>query len=178
MILSSLPTPLGVVLLACDELGRVCALEFSERRARLHRSLREHGAYSLVDGAPPSAVASALARYFAGDFQAIEAVEIQTRGTEFQQRVWRELRRIPGGQTATYGEIGRAAGVADWRAAVDAGTAIGANPVAIVVPCHRVVGSNGDLKGYAWGLQRKRWLLVHEGVLEMEPARPTTGLLF
>lgn len=179
MTLSSLPTPLGALLAACDELGRLCALEFSERRARLHRGLREqHGAYSLVDGvSPPPALAVALGRYFAGELQAIDGVETRTRGTEFQERVWHQLRRIRHGQTATYGEIGKAAGIADWRAAVDAGTAIGANPVAIVVPCHRVVGSNGDLKGYAWGLHRKRWLLAHEGVLETERTMPTTGTL-
>jgi methylated-DNA-[protein]-cysteine S-methyltransferase len=179
MILSRLRTPLGMVLVACDEIGRVCALEFSERRARLHRSLREQqGAYSLIDGtAPPPAVAAALGRYFAGELQAIEEVEIRTHGTEFQERVWAELRRIPSGRTATYGKIGKAAGVADWRAAVEAGTAIGANPVAIVVPCHRVVASDGGLKGYAWGLHRKRWLLVHEGALEAEPSSPTTASL-
>src|SRR5437899_5673600 len=96
MILSGLPSPLGDMLLACDEAGRVRALEFSERRSRLHRSLKEqYGTCSLVNGASPAAVVTALTRYFAGELAAIEAVEVQTQGTELQENVWSQLRRIP-----------------------------------------------------------------------------------
>jgi methylated-DNA-[protein]-cysteine S-methyltransferase len=154
-------------------------LEFSGRRARLHRNLREHyGSYTLADAAAPAVVAHALRRYFDGEHAAIEQVDVRTAGTPFQERTWAQLRAIPAGCTRTYGDVGKAAGITDWRAAIDAGAAIGANPVAILVPCHRVVGAAGNLKGYAWGLHRKQWLLEHEHALAAAVAGPETASLF
>jgi methylated-DNA-[protein]-cysteine S-methyltransferase len=179
MTLGSLPSPLGALLVACDEAGCVRGLEFSGRRARLHRNLREHyGSYTLADAAAPAVVAHALRRYFDGDHAAIEEVEVRTAGTPFQERTWAQLRAIPAGCTRTYGEIGKAAGIADWRSAIGAGAAIGANPVAILVPCHRVIGAAGNLKGYAWGLHRKQWLLEHEHALPAAVAGPEMASLF
>ena len=109
----------------------------------------------------------ALQRYFAGELAALDSIEVATAGTEPQERAWAALRRIPAGQTTTYGALGKSVGINDWRASVDMGAAVGANPIAIIVPCHRVLGANGDLKGYAWGLHRKRWLLEHEGAIEV-----------
>jgi len=82
-----------------------------------------------------------------------------------QRQVWAALRDIPAGHTTSYGELARALGYDDPRMAIEIGAANGANPIAIVVPCHRVIAKNGDLKGYAWGLHRKRWLLEHERAL-------------
>lgn len=179
LILSSLQSPLGGMLLACDEQGRVRALEFAQRRSRLHRNLREqYGDCEFTDGAVPGDVTAALRLYFEGDLGAIDSIALETAGTGLQEKVWAQLRRIPAGRTSTYGDIGRAAGITDWRAAVDAGAAVGANPVAIVVPCHRVLGAGGDLKGYAWGLHRKRWLLEHEAAIGAEIAAPQTASLF
>jgi methylated-DNA-[protein]-cysteine S-methyltransferase len=177
MILSKLASPLGDMLLVTDEHGRVRALEFAERRARLHRNLREqYGAYELADGLAPTDVADALRRYFMGEREALDAIEVATAGTAQQESAWAALRHIPAGQIATYAAIGKAMGTTDWRAAVDAGAAVGANPIAIIVPCHRVLGAGGDLKGYAWGLHRKRWLLEHEKAVEARPAE--TAALF
>jgi methylated-DNA-[protein]-cysteine S-methyltransferase len=179
MILSELESPLGVMLLAADERGRVRALEFAERRLRMHRNLREqYGAYELIEGPAPTAVASALQRYFAGELEALDSIEVATAGTEQQERTWAALRRIPARQTTSYGALGKSVGINDWRAAKDMGAAVGANPIAVIVPCHRVLGASGDLKGYAWGLHRKRWLLQHETSIEACPAVPQTASLF
>lgn len=106
-------------------------------------------------------IAAALAAYFAGDFGALDAVPVQPAGTPFQRRVWQALRRIPAGRTWSYRELARAI---EAPAAIRAvGAANGANPVALVIPCHRVIGSDGQLVGYGGGMHRKRWLLAHEG---------------
>jgi methylated-DNA-[protein]-cysteine S-methyltransferase len=179
MILSHLKSPLGAMLLATDERRRVRALEFAKRRWRLHRNLREqYGACELTEGPAPTEVANPLQRYFAGELEALDSVEVATAGTVQQERAWAALRRIPAGQTTTYEALGKSVGINGWRAAVDMGAAVGANPIAIVVPCHRVLGVNGDLKGYAWGLHRKRWLLEHERSIEAQPAMPQTAQLF
>jgi methylated-DNA-[protein]-cysteine S-methyltransferase len=95
-----------------------------------------------------------------------------------QRKVWAALRHIPAGTTTTYGKLARDLGFDDPRAAIDIGAANGANPIAIVVPCHRVIASNGELKGYAWGLHRKHWLLEHEKALQPEAAVAQTARLF
>ena len=94
-------------------------------------------------------------------------------GTVFQRRVWAALRRIPAGRTVSYGQLARSLGLQDPRAAIDVGAANAANPVALIVPCHRVGASDGSLRGYAWGLARKRWLLVHEHALADAPQTAT-----
>jgi methylated-DNA-[protein]-cysteine S-methyltransferase len=179
MILSDVKSPLGAMLLATDEQRRVRALEFAERRSRLDRNLREqYGEYQLTEGPAPTAVASALQQYFAGELGALDRVEVATAGTEQQERAWAAVRRVLARQTTTYGALGKSLGLSDWRAAVDMGTAVGANPIAIIVPCHRVLGANGDLKGYAWGLYRKRWLLEHETAIKAGRVTPQTASLF
>jgi methylated-DNA-[protein]-cysteine S-methyltransferase len=179
LILSELTSPLGVMLVASDEQRRVRALDFVERRSRLLRNVREHhGSCELTDEEVPGDVADALRRYFAGDLDALAAVAIATAGTPLQEQVWAHLRRIPAGQTTTYGAIGQWLGMQDWRGAVEVGAAVGANPIAVVVPCHRLLGANNDLKGYAWGLHRKRWLLEHEGAMAAQRAMPQTAPLF
>ena len=109
---------------------------------------------------PARAVADALQRYFEGDINAIDAIELDLRGTPFQRAVWQAIREIPAGRTASYSEIAQAVG---RPAAVRAvGTATGRNPAGIAVPCHRVVRSDGSLGGYGGGLDRKQWFLDHE----------------
>jgi methylated-DNA-[protein]-cysteine S-methyltransferase len=173
MILSNLTSPLGAMLLVTDQPGRVRALEFAGRRSRLHRNLQaQYGAYELAEGAAQAAASDALQRYFAGELEALDRIDVATAGTDLQERTWAALRRIPAGQTTTYGALGRSVGIEDRRAGMDVGAVVGTNPIAIVVPCHRVLGVHGDLKGYAWGLHRKRWLLAHEAAIE---ARITVG---
>jgi methylated-DNA-[protein]-cysteine S-methyltransferase len=103
-----------------------------------------------------------LRRYFAGDLAALDEAPVELNGTPFQRRVWTALRSIPPGSTLSYSELARRVGALSAVRAV--GAANGANPVALVVPCHRVIGANGTLVGYGGGLPRKRWLLAHEGV--------------
>ena len=101
-----------------------------------------------------------LRAYFEGDIAALDDIEVEPEGTTFERRVWRELRRIKPGKPITYGELARRAGAPG--AARAAGAACGRNPIAVVIPCHRVVGANGSLTGYGGGIERKRWLLRHE----------------
>jgi len=108
------------------------------------------------------AISGKLDRYFRGDLTALDDIAVAADGSDFQRQVWTALRKIAAGKTTTYGELARSLGHTDPRVAKDIGAAIGANPIAVVVPCHRVVGKDGKLKGYAWGLQRKHRLLIHE----------------
>ena len=103
---------------------------------------------------------SALRAYFDGDIRAIDGLATHTVGTEFQSKCWAALRTIPAGETRTYGQ--QAAQMGSPKAVRAVGLANGANPIGIVVPCHRVIGANGKLTGYGGGLPRKEWLLKHE----------------
>jgi len=158
-----LDTPIGgMTALATDE--ALCALEFhnGERLTRLERRLdRWYAPFSFEEGANPiiDAARAWLASYFAGGDDA-PPVPLDMRGAPFERRVWEELRRIPRGATTSYGAIARRLGDAGASRAV--GMANGANPIAIIVPCHRVIGANGSLTGYGGGLDRKTWLLDHE----------------
>jgi len=158
-----IPTPIGVMLLVQDRAQRLRALDWEDHEPRMARLLRRHyGGVELVPGDGRGAIADALRSYLAGTLDAIEGIPVETAGTKFQRRVWRELRRIPAGATLSYRELAGRIGRPDAVRAV--GLANGANPVGVVVPCHRVIGSDGGLTGYGGGLERKRWLLEHEGV--------------
>jgi methylated-DNA-[protein]-cysteine S-methyltransferase len=172
--LGRLASPLGELLVVTDSHGRVRALDFANYHTRLLRLLREHyGEFELTESSVPEAVESALMRYFAGDLKALDNLPTATNGSALEQRVWHALRQIPAGQTSSYGEVARSLGLLDPRAAVDVGLANKSNPIAIIVPCHRVVGKNGELKGYAGGPNRKRWLLEHEGAIaSVSPTEP------
>ncbi|HLL53652.1 MAG TPA: methylated-DNA--[protein]-cysteine S-methyltransferase, partial [Myxococcaceae bacterium] len=122
---------------------------------------RRFGDFTLAAERDPHGFTTRLRAYFAGDLGALDGIPVDPGGTAFQQSVWRALREIPGGQTESY--AGLAARIGRTRAASRAvGSANGANPVAIVIPCHRVIRSDSDLCGYAFGVERKRWLLAHE----------------
>ncbi|WP_395651144.1 methylated-DNA--[protein]-cysteine S-methyltransferase [Brevundimonas sp.] len=159
--LDRISTPVGEVLLVVDAGGAVVALDFEDYEARMMRLLaRYHGAFVLEPGAVPETTRSAVAAYFAGDRTALDGLVVRTNGTAFQREVWAALRAIPAGETRTYGQL--AAAIGRPKAVRAAGLANGQNPVALIVPCHRVIGANGTLTGYAGGLERKRWLLAHE----------------
>lgn len=165
-ILDRIATPLGEVLLVVDAAGAVVALDFEDYEDRMMRLLARHhragagGTVILTAGRAPDEVRAAVVAYFNGDLSALDAVTLRTRGTDFQREVWTALRTIPAGETWTYGRL--AAVIGRPKAVRAAGLANGQNPVAIIVPCHRVIGANGTLTGYAGGLERKRWLLAHE----------------
>lgn len=160
-LLERFDTPLGPVLLATDEDGCLRSLDWEDFSDRMNQLLRLHyGSYRLKPTDPVSGARRALEAYFAGDLAAIAGLPVRTSGTGFQNEVWAALRTIPAGETTTYAKL--AALVGRPRAVRATGAANGANPVSIVVPCHRVIGSNGTLTGYGGGLERKRWLLQHE----------------
>lgn len=151
-------SPLGPYLLVSSPRGVVCVAtedEVATRRARWSRD----GIRTQDDGGECDAVADDLDAYFAGRLLGFN-VPLDLRGTSFQRRVWELLQGIPYGATCSYRQIAEGVGMA--KAARAVGRAIGSNPVAIIVPCHRVIGSGGGLTGYAGGLHRKRALLDHE----------------
>ena len=162
LTLDRLATPTGEVLLVVDADGVVRALDFAGYEDRMSRLLRRHwGEVELVEGRAPAAVRSAVEAWFGGDLTALDGLRVKTNGTDFQRAVWAALRAIPAGETRTYGQL--AAAIGSPKAVRAAGLANGQNPIAVIVPCHRVIGASGALTGYAGGLERKQWLLAHEG---------------
>jgi methylated-DNA-[protein]-cysteine S-methyltransferase len=161
-------SPVSTLLLAADGEGNLRALDFVDHETRLHRLLRLHyGNYTLEEGEVPRSIKERLTAYFGGEIDALDDISVATGGTRFQCDVWNALRAIPPGTTTTYGELAVQVGRGGASRAV--GAANGSNPVSIVVPCHRVIGANGTLTGYASGLPRKRWLLDHELRFASEP---------
>jgi methylated-DNA-[protein]-cysteine S-methyltransferase len=154
-------TPLGTAVLIADENGAL-RMHFWEDpedtwRQRFHRS---YGDAELVAQHDPFGHIAALERYFDGDMTALDAIPVAFRGTSFQRKVWAALRHIAAGTTLSYGALAQRIGEPTAVRAV--GLANGRNPIGVVVPCHRVIGSDGSLTGYGGGLPRKRWLLEHE----------------
>ena len=165
-----LASPIGEVLILADAQGRLVALDFGDYEDRMEKLVERRLKRRLESAeawADPFGLTSVLARYFEGDIAAIHDLPVEAPGTAFQRKIWTALRDIPPGSTQTYGQLaGRIGHPSAVRAA---GAANGANAVAIVVPCHRVIGADGTLTGYAGGIERKRWLLAHEA----EHARKT-----
>ena len=153
-------SPIGEIVIALHD-GQVCALGFNEQWPRKRASLeRRFGKVDFRDAADPAGVVTHLQQYFDGDTDALTGIVVDTGGTPFQQRVWEALRKIPAGRTVSYADL--ATTISAPTAVRAVGAANGSNPVALVIPCHRVIGSNGQLTGYGGGLDRKRWLLAHE----------------
>jgi methylated-DNA-[protein]-cysteine S-methyltransferase len=163
LTLDRMRTPLGQALLVTDENHRLRALDWEDHAPRMQRQLRLHygSNISLGPGRVPCGTRAALEAYFAGDLEQLDGIECHTGGTSFQRAVWAALRAIPPGRTMSYGALAATLGIP--RAVRAVGRANGANPISIVVPCHRVIGADGSLSGYGGGLERKRWLLAHEG---------------
>lgn len=154
---------LGVLRLASFE-GRLAALDYEDYEARFQALLAKRFPEAPQRAAPPpSDIIAALDAYFAGAPDSFAGLELEERGTPFEERVWGALRKIGFGETVSYGTIAAALGAP--RAARAVGHANGRNPIAIVTPCHRIIGASGALTGYAGGLWRKQWLLAHEGAL-------------
>jgi len=158
---SEVSSPLGELLLVSDGESLMGVYYEDHRRgpARNKNWRRDAGPFKQVE--------NELAAFFAGELQAF-SVKLAPRGSNFQEEVWNELRRIPTGKTLTYAEL--AAKIGRPKAIRAVGAANARNPISIIVPCHRVVGSNGALTGYAGGLERKEWLLRHEASVQLCPA--------
>lgn len=160
LLLDEVESPIGGLLLVAAG-GAVHALDFADCAPRLHGLLRaRYGAITLRRAADPHGFSGRLRAYFGGDLGALTGIAVAPGGTPFQRRVWAELQRIPPGETRTYGDLAASLGQPSASRAV--GLANGRNPIALVIPCHRVIGAGGALTGYAGGLERKRWLLAHE----------------
>jgi methylated-DNA-[protein]-cysteine S-methyltransferase len=158
--LRTVDSPIGPLTMA-TRADRLCLLHFGADEQAAARALaRWFPGVVQVSGSGPTSAGTALSEYFAGRIEALDRIEVEMNGTAFQIRVWNALRVVPPGTTTSYGEIARRIGAPSAVRAV--GAANGANPIAIVVPCHRIIGGNGSLTGYGGGLERKQWLLQHE----------------
>ncbi|SNY70388.1 methylated-DNA--[protein]-cysteine S-methyltransferase [Enterobacter sp. CC120223-11] len=159
-------TPLGPLWILCDEQFNLRAVEWEEHSDRMVQLLDLHyrtEGYERVAASNPNGLSQKMKEYFDGDLSIIDCLPSATGGTDFQREVWKALRSIPCGQVMHYGQLAERLGRPGAARAV--GAANGSNPVSVVVPCHRVIGSNGTMTGYAGGVQRKEWLLRHEGYL-------------
>lgn len=172
LLLERTATPLGQMLLVTDEQERLRAIDWHDHENRMHLLMRRQYprlTLDLRETARTSLATQAMCAYFAGDLAAIDRLAVVTGGTDFQREVWAALRTIPHGETLSYREL--ALRISRPTAIRAVGLANGANPIGVVVPCHRVIGSNASLTGYGGGLQRKRWLLEHE---QAPPGRQPT----
>ncbi len=168
-----IPTPAGEALVIWDGELRLRAFDWAGYEPRMRRLLeRYYGPTQPKSAAAPKLLKDALSAYFDGDLESLNTIDCTTGGTPFQRMVWAALRDIPAGTTLSYGALAlRIGNPASVRAV---GLANGANPIGLVVPCHRVIGADGSLTGYGGGIERKRWLLQHEGVtLSSGSHRPT-----
>lgn len=162
LIRSRLETPVATLQIVVDPDDVVRVLDFDTDSPRTRRLMTIHyGDVPVIEGDTPPAVRAALERYFAGDMAALAAIPYRVAGTDFQRQVWQALTEIPAGETRTYSQ--QAARIGRPKAVRAVGLANGANPVGIIIPCHRVIGANGSLTGFGGGIERKRWLLAHEG---------------
>ena len=161
--LDRLPTPIGTALLVTDADGHLRALDWEDHEGRMMQLLHLHyGAVDLKNAKAPRDLRAALTGYFKGDLDRLASIRWRVAGTPFQQKVWHALPGIPAGTTLSYGALAAQLGVP--RAVRALGHANGSNPISVVLPCHRLIGANGSLVKYGGGLERKRWLLKHEGV--------------
>ncbi len=161
LLLDRIDSPIGDILIVVDG-ERLCSLDYADYEARMMTSLqRRYWPIHLTQERDPSGFSSRVRAYLAGDYRSLDTIPVNTGGTVFQQEVWSALRTIPVGTTMSYGELATKLGRPTAYRAVGGTNAL--NPVAIVLPCHRVVGANAALTGYAGGVERKQWLLRHEG---------------
>lgn len=171
--LDRMKTPIGIALLVTDAEGVLCALDWEEYEPRMNELLRlQHGTVTLRNARAPAEARAALTAYFKGDLDRLDTIPWRVAGTPFQRKVWHALPKIPAGTTMSCGAL--AAKLGSPKAMRAVGHANGSNPLSVVLPCHRLIGAGGSLVKYGGGLERKRWLLAHEGV-ELPKAAKTSG---
>jgi len=153
--------PIGDGVIVSDSDGAIRLFYWDDPTHRWKRALLgRYGEVTLKEKKGAFGHAKALGNYFDGNVAVLDTMPVAFAGSSFQLKVWNALRKIPGGTTTSYGALAKKIGKPDAVRAV--GLANGQNPVALIVPCHRVIGSDGSLTGYGGGLPRKRWLLEHE----------------
>ncbi len=161
--IDTIDSPIGQISIVVDN-NRLCALDFADYQPRMMKLLAQR--YESVESIPkhnPLGLTERLQAYLAGDLTSLDKIPVRMGGTAFQQQVWQKLLEIQVGEVWTYGELAKSIGKPTASRAV--GMANSLNPIAIIVPCHRVIGAKRKLTGYAGGLDRKQWLLRHEGYL-------------
>lgn len=162
LLIDQIASPLGNIILISDGKS-LCSLDFADYEPRMMKLLRKrYKSLEFKNAIDPQGFSSKVRAYLAEDYGSLDDIPIDAGGTNFQQQVWQMLRTIPVGTIVSYGELATRLGKPTAARAV--GMANSLNPVAIVVPCHRVIGAKAKLTGYAGGLERKQWLLQHEGV--------------
>lgn len=163
LLFDKINSEIGTILIASDG-EKLCALDFADYEQKMVKLLnRRYGNFDFEYMKNPQGFSSKIQAYFNGDRTSLNNIPISTGGTAFQQQVWLALRMIPWGSTISYADLAARIGKPTAYRAV--GMANSLNPVALVLPCHRVIGANAALTGYAGGLERKRWLLNHEGAI-------------
>lgn len=163
LLLDRIDSDLGQILIVADG-KQLCAVDFADSETRMIKLLRQrYGSFTLRSTPNPQGFSDRLRAYLGGDYRCLDNIPVKTGGTQFQQQVWSALRKIPVGTTVSYQDL--AIQIGQEKACRAVGLANLRNPVSIVLPCHRVVGKNKSLTGYAGGLKRKSWLLSHEGAL-------------
>jgi methylated-DNA-[protein]-cysteine S-methyltransferase len=161
LLTDRIESPLGTIILVADG-ESLCALDFANRESRMIKLLhKRYPSFELVESKLPE-FSTKVRAYLDRDYGSLEDIPLNAGGTDFQQLVWQTLRTIPVGTTASYGQVASKLGKPTAARAV--GMANSLNPIGIIIPCHRVIGANAKLTGYAGGLERKQWLLQHEGV--------------
>jgi methylated-DNA-[protein]-cysteine S-methyltransferase len=159
--LDYIDSPIGTILIIVDG-EQMCSLDFADYEQRMMTLLlRRYGPIHLTLTIDPCGFSNCIRDYFAGNYRCLDSIPVSTGGTVFQQQVWSMLRTIPPGTTINYGEIAAKLGKPSAYRAVGGANAL--NPIPIVLPCHRVVGADASLTGYGGGIERKHWLLQHEG---------------
>ncbi|MCF4968309.1 methylated-DNA--[protein]-cysteine S-methyltransferase [Nostoc sp. CMAA1605] len=160
LLIDKISSEIGTILIVSDG-KKLCALDFADYEPRMLKLLQKrYGQFSFQNVKNPQGFSDQVAAYFKGDRTSCKNLPVDTGGTPFQKQVWLALQTIPWGTTISYG--GLAAKINKPTAYRAVGLANSLNPIAIVLPCHRVIGTNNQLTGYAGGLERKRWLLNHE----------------
>lgn len=156
-------TPIGELLVVCDEQGFLRAVDWLDYQQRMHTLLHRQNkmcVFQLEESQAKTPASIALQAYFSGDASLLSSVPFILGGTEFQREVWQALCTIAAGETRSYAQLAQM--IQRPKAIRAVGAANGANPISVLIPCHRVIGSQKALVGYAGGLTRKQWLLEHE----------------
>lgn len=173
LAIDTVSSAIGDILVITDE-ANLCAVEFGDCRSRIMRFLENRFSQIKLNSVEnPLGISERIQAYLQGEYNSLDEIPISLGGTTFQQQVWLMLRTIPVGTVLTYGQLAEQLGKPTASRAV--GFANSQNPISIVLPCHRVIGANGQLTGYAGGLERKRWLLTHEGVTLSESIKQRIG---
>jgi methylated-DNA-[protein]-cysteine S-methyltransferase len=162
LLIDKINSAIGTILIVTDG-ENLCAVDFADDELRMIKLIkRRYPHFSFRDVKNPQGFSHRIQAYFQGDHHSLDDIPVSTGGTDFQQQVWLTLRTIPWGKTISYGDLAAKIGKPTAYRAI--GLINSLNPLVIVLPCHRVIGTNAKLTGYAGGLERKRWLLHHEGV--------------